>query len=126
MTKGERNFYFDVILGIVGITCIVTGIMMDLKLPLDTSLMYYLNPLHKVTGYIFTVLVGGHLIFHFRWVKALGKNILKNRKKTLVFAGVVTASIIALYLTMTFGPLPGPGIKLPTEGIKPTYFSQQF
>jgi hypothetical protein len=75
LSKPKRNYCLDIALLLMGTFCALTGIALAIK---PHSLMPFLmsihiKSLHEWTGYVLTVLVMLHLVFHLDWIKAMTK-----------------------------------------------------
>ncbi len=75
----RRNFWLDVILFLSGLTCIVTGVMLDFHLmpPGDFSVRHLVRNIHIYSGYIMAVGLILHIAWHGGWLKVAVKQIFK-------------------------------------------------
>lgn len=72
----RKNFYLDVLLFASGLICIVTGIMLDFHLiegGHEGRRIYRL--VHTYSGYVMSVGILIHLIWHGDWIKNAAKMI---------------------------------------------------
>lgn len=77
----KKNFYLDLLLFISGLICIVTGIIIDFHLFTGgKAVKMLLTDIHTYSGYIMSIALIFHLIWHWKWVQAVSKQ-LKNPSK---------------------------------------------
>ncbi len=71
----KKNFLLDIILLICGITCIITGIVMDFHLvPGGWETRYIIRQVHIYSGYIMAIGIILHVAWHGSWIKSAAKN----------------------------------------------------
>ena len=73
----RKNFWLDVALFFSGITCIVTGVMLDFHLMPsgDFGTRHLVRNVHIYSGYIMAVALIFHVAWHGSWLKAAAKQI---------------------------------------------------
>ena len=107
ITKADKNYFLNITLFIIGIVCMVTGVLLAFKpqLLMPFILAIKAKTLHEWTGYLFILLVMGHLLFHFDWIKALTKNMRGNSKKRLaaLSIGAITILVCAVIPLLAVG-----------------------
>ena len=99
-STAEKNYLINIVLGVIGLACIATGLLLKFKIP---ALMAYVNikALHEWTGYIMAALVVLHFVMHLKWLQALTRSMLQNKQKlaaailALVFSIGLFAGLIA-------------------------------
>ncbi|MBP2631555.1 MAG: hypothetical protein H6Q70_2183 [Firmicutes bacterium] len=69
MTKVVKNYWMDIILLISGGVCIGTGYVIDFHLTSTRELAMMMKKIHIWSGYIMTVAVFFHVIWHMSWLK---------------------------------------------------------
>jgi cytochrome bd-type quinol oxidase subunit 2 len=100
-STAEKNYLINIILGVSGLACLVTGLLLKFKMP---ALMVYVNlkSLHEWTGYLVSTLVVLHLVMHLNWLQVLTKSMVQNKQKfvaailALVFSVSLFLGLIAL------------------------------
>ncbi len=100
-STAEKNYLINIILGVAGLACLVTGLLLKFKLP---ALMVYVNlkSLHEWTGYLVATLVVLHLVIHLDWLQVSTKSMVQNKQKfgaailTLVLSVSLLLGLIAL------------------------------
>lgn len=112
-SNSEKNYLINIVLGLIGLACIFTGLILKFKIP---ALMAYINikVLHEWTGYAMAAFIILHLLMHLKWVKNSTKTMLSSKPKFIatVLVLVFTISILAGAITML------PASKAPAEGRK--------
>lgn len=119
-SKVEKNYLINMMLGIVGFACILTGIGLALKpaflMPILVAIKF--KSLHEWTGYILTILVGWHILMHSEWIKTMTRNMFSSKKK--MTATVVTI-VIALGACISISTM-SPAQKVPAgKNAVPSY-----
>lgn len=73
----KKNFYLDLLLFVSGLLCIVTGIVPDFHLFAGLgggrALKGIITNIHTYSGYIMMVGLLFHIVWHWKWVKAVAK-----------------------------------------------------
>ena len=112
-SKAEKNYFLNIMLLIIGATCAITGILIDIK-PLVLApilLAIKAKSLHEWSGYLSIILVIVHLIYHFDWIKLMTKSMRTARTKASVALAVALISIFFCvsisFLAPTSKKLPG-------------------
>lgn len=75
----RKNLGLDVVLFISGLTCIVTGIMLDFNLMPqgDFGIRHTVKNFHTYSGYVMAVGLIFHIVWHGGWIKSATKNVFK-------------------------------------------------
>lgn len=72
----KKNFYLDLLMFISGLICIITGIIIDFHLfSGGKSVKILLTDVHIYSGYIMSIALIFHLIWHWKWVRAVSKQL---------------------------------------------------
>lgn len=110
-SKAEKNYLLNIILGTVGLVCILTGILLKLKLPLLTPLLggLKLKTIHEWMGYIMAALIVLHLLMHMQWIQVITKSVFANRNKASAVLMTIVVSISSFVGVALLSPTP-PGI----------------
>lgn len=108
-TNAEKNYLLNIALGVSSLACIITGFILKLKIP---ALMASANikMMHEWTGYLMTALVVLHLLMHLKWIQALTKIMVSNKKKlitTLLVLFVSLALVLGLITLLPAGKSHG-------------------
>lgn len=78
----KKNFYLDLLLLISGVICIATGIVLDFHLfggfGNGRALKDTISTIHTYSGYIMMVGLIFHIIWHWKWIKAVAKKQVKS------------------------------------------------
>lgn len=73
----KKNFYLDLLLFVNGLLCIVTGIVLDFHLFAGfgdgRALKGIITNIHTYSGYVMMVGLLFHIVWHWKWVKAVAK-----------------------------------------------------
>lgn len=81
MTNVVKNYWMDIILLISGVVCLVTGYVMDFHLTSTREAHVLMKNLHIWTGYIMTIALIFHVIWHMSWLKNVTCQIFSSAKK---------------------------------------------
>lgn len=108
-TNAEKNYLLNIALGVSSLACIITGFILKLKIP---ALMVSVNikMMHEWTGYLMSALVVLHLLMHLKWMQALTKIMVSNKKKlitTLLVLFVSLALVLGLITLLPAGKFHG-------------------
>lgn len=117
-SKGEKNYLIDVVLGIVGLLCMATGVLLQFRPAfIMNAVQLPLKELHVWTGYGMLAGVAVHLLMHSKWIKALTKNMVGSRRKALALVMTVVAVFGLCYALAVLGPKgpSRPGGERPTS-----------
>lgn len=110
-SKPEKNYFINIMLAIIGFTCMLTGIGLALKptflMPMLRAIQF--KNLHEWTGYVLTILVGWHLLMHSTWIKGMTNSIIKDKKKLISTALTI---LVAFGICVTISTL-SPEMKAP-------------
>jgi uncharacterized membrane protein YhdT len=102
MKKATQLYIVDAILAIAFILTGVTGIM---KMPswfsYSPKVAIPLMKIHDISGIVMVVLVGVHLIQHWKWIVAMTKNLIIQNKKVKNIMIIVLVMIITTILSLT-------------------------
>ena len=72
----KKNFYLDLLLFASGLICIITGIILDFHLfSGGKSVKILLTDIHIYSGYTMSVALLFHLVWHWKWVRAVSKQL---------------------------------------------------
>lgn len=78
----KKNFYLDLLLFVSGVICIATGIVLDFHLfggfGNGRALKGIISDIHTYSGYIMMVGLIFHIIWHWKWIKAVAKKQVKS------------------------------------------------
>lgn len=97
LSKVERNYFLDILLGIIGLVCIITGLIMNFKPQAFLAVFGMIKNLHTWTGCALAFLTFVHVLWHLSWVQAMTNSISKSpRKMWLAVALAVTAVIFCV------------------------------
>ena len=73
----KKNFYLDLLLFVSGLVCLITGIVLDFHLfggfGGGRALKGIITDVHTYSGYIMMIGLLFHIIWHWKWVKAVAK-----------------------------------------------------
>lgn len=94
ISKVDKNYFLDIVLGIIGLVCAITGLIIDFKPQEFSAVVGMVKHLHIWSGYAVIVLVSIHLLWHFSWLEVMTKSIAKVRKKRLAAAFCIAMAII--------------------------------
>ena len=68
----KKNFVLDMLLLVSGAACIVTGVILDFHLFFGgREVKFLITEIHRWTGYIMTIGIVLHFIWHWKWLKAI-------------------------------------------------------
>lgn len=77
----KKNFYLDLLLFVSGLICIITGIIIDFHLfSGGKSVKILLTDIHIYSGYTMSVALLFHLVWHWKWVRAVSKQLTNPSK----------------------------------------------
>lgn len=103
-SQAEKNYFIDIVLLIIGVTCLVTGIAIDLKpsFLLALAAPSKLKFLHIWSGYLFTGLIVLHLLHHVQWIRHMSKGIqaIKNKGRIALALAVLSVFLCAALVTV--------------------------
>jgi hypothetical protein len=119
ISKVEKNYFLDILLGIIGLVCITTGLIIDRRPQAFLAVFGIVKNLHIWTGYSVAVLASLHLLWHLAWVQAMTRSMAKApRKMWLAAACAITAVVFCVGIAVSSPagkPSHGPD-KAATEG----------
>jgi len=110
-SKVEKNYFINIMLVIIGFTCMFTGVALAFKPGFLMSFLAAIKfkSLHEWTGYVLIVLIGWHILMHSEWIKTVTDK-MRNDKKKLV-AAIVTV-LVSVGICITIATL-SPEMKAP-------------
>lgn len=74
----KKKFILDVILLVLGLVCLVTGIVLDFQLvPRHTEARHLCRDIHIYIGYAMYVGLVIHIVWHKAWIKAVVSKLIK-------------------------------------------------
>lgn len=72
----KKNYWLDVLLFVTGLTCIVTGLVLDFHwFAGGRTTKMFLMDIHIYTGYAMSIGLLFHLAWHMGWIKNVTKMI---------------------------------------------------
>ncbi|MCE5286268.1 MAG: hypothetical protein LLG02_10535 [Pelosinus sp.] len=95
IAKVEKNYFLDILLGIIGFVCIMTGLIIDFRLQAFLGFFGMVKNLHIWAGYALATLVSLHVLWHFAWLQAMTKSMVKTPWK--MWAGVLCAATAIIF-----------------------------
>ena len=75
----KKNFYLDLLLFLSGLVCILTGIILDFHLlhymgaGSGRAFKGFVTSIHTYSGYIMMFGLLFHIVWHWKWVKAVAR-----------------------------------------------------
>jgi len=80
MTKVVKNYWMDIVLLVSGVVCIGTGYVIDFRLSSTREIGMMMKQIHIWSGYIMTIAVLFHVIWHMSWLKNVTGQIFSTSK----------------------------------------------
>ena len=78
MSRVNKEFILDAILLVLGLVCLVTGIVLDFQIvPRHTEARHLYRDIHTYIGYAMYVGLVIHVVWHKAWIKAVVSRLLK-------------------------------------------------
>ena len=118
-SKTEKNYLINIMLAIIGFSCMLTGVALSLKpaflMPILMTIKF--KSLHEWTGYILIILIGWHILMHSEWIKSVTNNIVKDKKKIIALALTVLVSVGICITISTLSPdMKAPIVRVTMQG----------
>lgn len=77
----KKNFYLDLLLFFSGLTCILTELIIDFHLFTGgKAVKVLLTDIHIYSGYAMSIALIFHLIWHWKWVRAVSSQLTNSSK----------------------------------------------
>ena len=78
MNRMKKNFTLDTILLILGLVCLVTGVVLDFQIvPRHTEARHLYRDIHTYIGYAMYVGLVIHIAWHKAWIQTAARKLLK-------------------------------------------------